>query len=199
MDMATLPKNTPNFSQETVSGTPLLINLAEIQSKGHQTLEEYIEYILLCLERPISVVIPVADTCLFSQILTVTSTDGRALTGFWSSPFCGKHCTKEMKPHPCIDKADSVTDCDLFCLGFSPEEPGEENDLTRNLTKLSPCQTDHRGELVSCGILAIVLHYQHLQDGRRVLVSVELSIGCNKRQQSVLVIQHQPGLVFSLK
>ena len=194
--MVTLPKNTPHFSQETVSGTPLLINLAELQGYGHRTLEEYLEYVFA--ETQSKLVLPVLDG-FFPLVLVIESVDGKAISGFWQSPSCGQHCDKKERPHPCADNDDDIIDCDLFCLGsLSTEQDDDKVNRTRDLTRHSLCHTDHRGELTTCGILSITLHHHHQPNSRAKLVSIELFIGCSDTQKSVFVVQCQAGLKISL-
>ena len=196
MDMATLPKNTSHFSQKTVSGTPLLINLAELQRRKHRTLEEYLGYVFA--ETRSKLVLPVLDG-FFPLVLVIESVDGKAISGFWQSPSCGQHCDKKERPHPCADNDDDIIDCDLFCLGsLSTEQDDDKVNRTRDLTRHSLCHTDHRGELTTCGILSITLHHHHQPNSRAKLVSIELFIGCSDTQKSVFVVQCQAGLKISL-
>ncbi len=199
MDMATLPKNTSHFSQKTVSGTPLLINLAELQRYGHRTLEEYLECVFA--RTTSRLLLPVLDGYLFPLALVVKSIDDqRAIFGFWKSPSCSQYCDKKQTPHPCADNDDDIIECDLFCLGSLSTEQGDDKaDRTRDLTRHSLCHTDHRGELTTCGILRITSHYCHQPDHDRRLVSVELLVGCSDTQQSVFVVQCHTGLKISLK
>lgn len=199
MDMVTLPKNTPHFSQETVSGTPLLINLAELQGYGHRTLEEYLEYVFA--ETQSKLVLPVLDGYLFPLTLVIKSIDDQeAISGFWKSSSCGQHCGKKQTPHPCADNNNDIVDCDLFCSGISIKTDGNETDWARDLTRQSLCHTDYQGKLTTCGILSITLHHHHHQPDRAGrLVSVELVVGCNDTQKSVFVVQCHTGLEISLK
>ena len=199
MDMATLPKNTSHFSQKTVSGTPLLINLAELQRYGHRTLEEYLECVFA--RTTSRLLLPVLDGYLFPLALVVKSIDDqRAIFGFWKSPSCSQYCDKKQTPHPCADNDDDIIECDLFCLGSLSTEQGDDKaDRTRDLTRHSLCHTDHRGELTTCGILRITSHYCHQPGHAGRLVSVELLVGCSDTRQSVFVVQCHTGLEISLK
>ena len=198
MDMVTLLKNTPHFSQKTVSGTPLLINLAGLQGYGHRTLEEYLECVFA--RTPSRFFLPVLDEYLFPLTLVVKSIDDqKAILGFWKSPSCGQHCDKKQTPHPCADNDDDTVDCELFCSGISIKTDGDETDWARDLTRHSLCHTDHRGELTTCGILRITSHYCHQPGHAGRLVSVELLVGCSDTRQSVFVVQCHTGLEISLK
>ena len=199
MDMVTLLKNTPHFSQKTVSGTPLLINLAELQGYGHRTLEEYLECVFA--RTPSRFFLPVLDEYLFPLTLVVKSIDDqRAIFGFWKSPSCSQYCDKKQTPHPCADNDDDIIECDLFCLGsLSTEQDDDKVNRTRDLTRHSLCHTDHRGELTTCGILRITSHYCHQPGHAGRLVSVELLVGCSDTQKSVFVVQCHTGLKISLK
>ena len=190
--------NEKPFSRTSFGKKPLSTNLAELQRHGHQTLEEYIDYILTHPDPLASFTIPVVDEYLYPLTLAIKSVDGEGLSGFWQSPFCNERCTRKTTSHPCIDGTDSIIDCDMFCAGFSPENSDYGNDRMLDLTQQSLCQTNHRGELTSCGIRTITLHHQHRSD-RYILVSIELSIGCSDEQQSVLVMQHHAGLTITLK
>lgn len=197
MDMPVLPRNQIPFSQTSFTREPLPIDLAELQRRGHRTLEEYLEYVFA--ETKSKLVLPVLDEYLFPLVLVIESVDGKAIIGFWQSPSCGQHCDKKERPHPCADNDDTI-DCDLFCLGSLSTEQGDNKaDRTRDLTRHSLCHTDHQGELTTCGILSIILHHHYHQPDRARLVGIELFIGCSDTQQSVFVVQCHTGLKISLK
>lgn len=185
------------FSQ--IQGTPLLPNLAELQNNGHRTLADYIDY---CFTQddpfPVSFILPVIDTHLYSMQMTVASIGGERLTGFWQTSFCNRHCEKEERVHACITPSGNGTDCDMFCAGAS-EDDSDDATGSRNLNRYSfSCTTDRRGELTSCGIQDIVLHYQEKSTGNTV-VSIELTIGCSSEARGTFTIQCHHGLIFSLK
>jgi hypothetical protein len=196
MDMPVLLRNQIPFSQTSFTREPLPINLAELQRRGHRTLEEYLGYVFA--ETKSELVLPVLDKYLFPLVLVIESVDGKAISGFWQSSSCGQHCDKKERPHPCADNDSDTVDCDLFCSGISINTGDDETDRTRDLTRHSLCHTDHQGELTTCGILSITLHH-HRQPDRARLVGIELLIGCSDTQQSVFVVQCHTGLKISLK
>jgi len=191
--------NKPYFFQQSVEGGPFPVDLAQLQRKGYPTLEAYLDYCFYETSPSSrrSFVLPVTDTYFSPLILKVRSTDEQSLTGFWKSPFCAEPCVNKTTLHPCID-ADSPSDRELFCLGYSPDDSDDEDGGSRDLNQQSLCAMDRRGKLTSCGIWTIHLHSQ-LRSTERVLVSVELFIGCSTQFQSTFVIQHHNGLECSLR
>lgn len=188
------------FSSTSIQGTPLLVDLAELQRCGHDTLKAYIDY-CFTEESPRRFVLPVADTYLYPMQLIIKAAQ-EGLSSFWQSPFCRHTCQRSSLSHPCVSTREEVVDCDLFCFGSSDGEEdtfdGEEGtSATLNLMPHFSCHTNSQGSLSSCGILAIKLFYQ--QRDKPVLTSVELTIGCDPQHTGVLVIQGHSGLVFSLK
>ena len=184
-----------HFSSTSVQGTPLLVDLEELQRCQHPTLEAYIHYCLIDIEEnPPCFVLPVADTYLYPMQIKIETLYG-GLTSFWKSPFCLHACQRNSLSHPCISTKDEVIDCDLFCAGSSVDE--EDTTATLNLTPYFSCHTSLQGSLPSCGILAINLFHQ--QRDELVLTSVELTIGCDPQHACILVIQNHEGLIFSLK
>ena len=173
------------FSRKLVEEIPLSINLAKLKEQGYPTLQRYIDYTLDYPDHPTSFTLPVTDSSRFLKELIITSVDGERLAGFWKNQCCSRHCERETKPHPCINDTES-------------DEEEEGANWTRDLTRELSCQTNHQDEITSCEILAITLHHQHRGD-TRITVSVELSIGCQKKEQGVFVIQHHAGLTFSLE
>ncbi len=185
-----------SFSRETVQGGPFLVDLSKLQRAGYSTFDQYLRRTLEHDSPPSSFALVVADWSLHLLTLNIARIDGEALSSFWKSPSCVVSCSKRTIPHPCLDDDEGTSTCDLFCSGsLSSHEP----DTTLDMTSQSLfCISDHRGELTSCGILNILLHYQNRQ-GQQVLVSVELTIGCGPQHQGILVIQGHSGLTFSLK
>lgn len=181
------------FSSTSVQGTPLLVDLAELQRCEHPTLEAYIDYCLIG-ESPQRFVLPVTDTYPYSMQLIIEAVQG-GLSSFWQSPFCRHTCQRSSFPHPCISTRETVIDCDLFCAGSSDGE--EDTSSTLNLMPHFSCHTNSQGSLSSCGILAINLFHQ--QRDKPVLTSVELTVGCDPQHTGILVIQGHEGLTFSLK
>lgn len=190
--------NTP-YCCSQIQGTPLLPHLATLQNNGHKTLADYLDY---CFTQdnplPVPFILPVIDTYLYSMQMTVTSIGGEGLTGFWQTPFCNQHCEKEEQVHACTTSDGSSVDCDMFCAGDS-EDNSDDDTGSRNLNRYSlSCTKNRRGELTSCGIQDIVLHYQKKPTGNTI-VSIELAVGCSSESRSTFVIQSHFGLIFSLK
>lgn len=197
MNTNALHGNESYFSQTEIQGTPLLLNLTILQQANrHRTLGTYIDDLFQGQELPISCSIPVLDPYLYPLTLNIRSVDRNGMRGFWCTPFCNK-CAGEVAMHPCFD-TNTHMDCDMFCAGSLYGDPDDEPDNTRDLTRRSLCHTNSRNQLTTCGILVIVLNHQR-QSGRNVLVSVELSIGCDDTSTHVFVVQRHEGLIFSLK
>ncbi len=196
MNTSALHGNQSCFSQTEVYGTPLLPNPTILQTCKQGTLGTYIDDLFQGQELPVSCAIPVVDQYLYPLRLHIQSVDGKGIRGFWRTPFCNK-CAGETATHPCLN-TNARIDCDMFCAGSLYGNPDDEPDNTRDLTGRSLCHTNSRNKLTTCGILVIVLHHQQ-RSGRNVLVSVELSIGCDDTSTHVFVVQRHEGLIFSLK
>ncbi|MBP7811773.1 MAG: hypothetical protein KA054_02935 [Candidatus Moranbacteria bacterium] len=187
-----------HFSHIQVEGGPFSPNLAYLQKRGHGTLEEYLNACFLAGDDTAleSFTIPVTDSQLNILEITITSVSERRLTGFWKNPFCNQPCEKKTWAHPCLTTGDYVTNCDMFCAGSSVDDD-DEDDGTLNLNQQLLCAIDRKGELFSCGILRMILH-QHNRPAGTVMVSIELTIGCGRKHQSIFVIQCHDGLTVSL-
>ncbi|MBP9801334.1 MAG: hypothetical protein KBC83_01550 [Candidatus Moranbacteria bacterium] len=181
---------------------PLLVDLGRLQRAGDATLEAFIDSCLIGCS-PHLFQLSTTDSYLYPLQLLISDQDETGLHSFWKvSPCNQQSCRRKITAHSCMQAADDDSiDCDLFCAGSSDNvaDEGEEEGYTRNMTpSLSFCQGNRQGELASCGILAITLHHRD-KDRKKILASVELAIGCSRKNQGTLVIQNHAGLNFTLK
>jgi hypothetical protein len=200
------------FTKKALTRVPLLIDQTRIEMPGTNPIAAYIAGCLIEVERkPSEFRLPVYDQYLRPLTLVVAARETRdGLTGFWQSPFCNHDCAQRTFHHPCAEYTSD--DCDLFCAGsssFGDDAADDDEDAdeygsvpaTRNLMRAFSCQEDAAGHLSSCSILAIMFHRSHRGTADPVLLSIVLTVGCDAKHQSILVIQSHLNreLTFSLR